>query len=620
MTTLDEAVALYSSGQPREAFERAMRELPGLLNVAAAAAFTLGSPDEAEKYWRLALAVKPDYADAHNNLGMLFADRGQPDLAEAAYRQALAANPGYADAYNNLGVLLDKRQRWDEAEAAYRQALAIRPEHANVHNNLGNLLQSTGRFQEAEAAFRQALAIQPRHAEAHYNLGILLAVLNRPLEAVAAYHQALALRPHYPEAYSNLGISLAKLKRYDEAEAAQRQALALRPEFPEAFINLGALLAVMNRHTEAEAAYRRALALQPDSPEAHGNLGAFLATVNRYEEAEAAYRRALALRPGCVKASYNFALLLLSLGRFREGWPLHETRYAPGQTERPVFFPDLPFPRWQGEPLAGKSVLVWQEQGYGDEIQFCRLAPALKARGAARVGLACKPPLAPLLETLEGVDAVHPVVEGQTFPGYDCWTFLLSLPFHFDLSLDTLPAALPYLRAQPERVAQWQDRLPAARPRVGLVWKGYGEHGNDANRSLPGLATLAPLWNVPGVAFVSLQKGAGEEEGLQPPGELALTPLGQAINDFADTAALAAQLDLVICVDTAIAHVCGALGVPCWVLLPYIQTDWRWLRGREDSPWYPDVLRLFRQGGAESWADVAGRVAKALAQWREAGR
>jgi len=620
MSTLDDAIALYASGRQRQAFELVVREVPALMNVAAAAAYSQGALEEAEKYWRLALAVNADYADAHNNLGLLLAGSGRLEQAEAAYRQALAANPHDADACNNLGILLDKQDRRLEAEVVYRQALRIQPDNVGVHNNLGNLLQSLGRYAEAEAAFRQALTIQPQHPEANYNLGILLAALHRCEEAEAAYRQALAQRPDYIEAHCNLGVVLAKLNRYGEAETAYRQALALRPEFPEAYINLGNLLTAVNRHPEAEAAYRRALALQPGAAEAHGNLAALLARLQRPEEAEAAYRQALALRPGCIHTTYNFALLLLSLGRFSEGWRLYETRYHPKQTNCLVIFPNLPFPQWQGEPLAGKSLLVWQEQGYGDEIQFCRLLTELKARGAARVGLACKPPLRALLETFADADAVHPVDEGQTIPNYDYWTFLLSLPLHCGLGLDNIPAQLPYLHALPERVARWQGRLPAARPRVGLVWKGYGHHGNDAYRSLPGLATLAPLWTVPGVSFVSLQKGVGEAEALQPPGGQALTALGQAIQDFADTAAIAAQLDLVICVDTAIAHLCGALGAPCWVLLPYVQTDWRWLREREDSPWYPHVMRLFRQGEGEAWDDVAGRVAEALRQWREARR
>jgi len=573
--------------------------------------------EEALAAFRKALAIQPKHADALNHLGGLLYRQGQFKEAETAYRRALAANPRHADASNNLGVLLNQQNRRDEALAAYREALAIRPDFAEAYCNLGNLLQDAGHLSDAEMAYREALAIQPEYVEAEYNLGNLLAAWNHPEEAEVAYRQALMLRPDYAEAYCNLGLVLAQLKRPGEAEEAYRQALAIQPEFPYAQINLGNLLTAQDRYEEAEAAYRQALALQPGSAEAHGNLGFFLAIMNRHEEAETAYRQALASQPGCVNTSFNYAMLLLSQGRFSEGWRLHETRYHPEQKSGPVSMPNLPFPQWQGEALAGRSVLVWQEQGYGDAIQFCRLLPTLKAQGAAKVGLACRPALATLLETLDGIDAVHPFEDdSQAFPHYDCWTFLLSLPFHADLDADNIPATLPYLSAPPAKIAQWQTRLPSGRPRVGLVWKGYAGHSNDARRSLAKLATLAPLWTVPGVTFVSLQKGSGEEEARRPPRGLAITPLGSALNDFADTAAIIAQLDLVICVDTAVAHLCGALGKPCWVLLPHIQTDWRWLRGREDSPWYPGVMRLFRQGESESWPDVAGRVAEALKAWR----
>jgi len=470
----------------------------------------------------------------------------------------------------------------------------------------------------AEKYWRAAVAISPGFSRAHNNLGLLCAESGRLAEAEAAFRAALAHQPDYAEALHNLGAVLVNLRRLDEAASVCRRAVALRPGHAEGFFNLGNALKDAGRHEEAAAAFRQAVALKPGYAEAYNNLGFLAMAGKRYAEAEQAYRQALALRPGYLGAGFNLALLLLLLGRFSEGWPLFEIRHHPEKANRTSIPPVLPFPPWQGEALDGKRLLVWHEQGFGDDIQFCRFIPALKARGAAAVGLVCKPPLLPLLASLEGVDAVYPLQAGQAFPGYDYWVLPMSIPLHYGLTLANLPAALPYLHALPERVEQWRGRLPAGRPRVGLVWKGFSGHENDACRSLDSLATLAPLWSVPGLSFVSLQKEAGEEEARKPPPDQPLTHLGSEIEDFADTAAIVVQLDLIICVDTAVAHLAGALGKPCWVLLPDVQTDWRWLDGREDTPWYPKVLRLFRQGPSESWAEVISRVVEALRLWRGA--
>ncbi|MFM8333410.1 MAG: tetratricopeptide repeat protein [Candidatus Methylumidiphilus sp.] len=609
----------------------------------------LNRPAEAEAAYRQALALKPDYAEAHNNLaellrlagrhaeaeasfrrglalnandagalynfGNVLADTGQHAEAEAAYRRAILLRPDYAEAYSNLGILLKAARRHAEAEDACRQVLALRPDFAGGFNNLGEVLRECGRYAEAEAAYRQALALQPDYAGAYGNLGLALAAAGRPAEAESAYRQALALRPGYALALNNLGVLLASLHRHAEAESAYRQALALRPDYVSALNNLGVLFESTQRLVEAEATYRQALALQPNAAETLNNLAAMCLSRRRFAEAEAAFKLALAAQPAYADARFNLATLLLSLGRWREAWPLYEARHYPEKTLGAVRKPSLPLAEWQGEDLTGKRLLLWPEQGFGDEIQFCRLVPALKQRGAAHVGLVCKPALAPLLQTLAGVDAVYPLADRLTVDGpYDYWALLLSVPGRLDLSLENLPATLPYLYALPERLAHWQAALPTSGLRIGLVWQGRSSYAHDALRSLPGLAVLAPLWTVPGLAFVSLQKGAGEDEARQPPPGLDILDLGSALADFADTAAVIAQLDLLICVDTAVAHLAGALGKPCWVLLPYLKTDWRWLHGRADSPWYPGVMRLFRQGAAESWGDVVVRVAAALAQ------
>jgi len=486
------------------------------------------------------------------------------------------------------------------------------------------LLINCDRDDEAEQCYRRALDLDPGHAMAHFNLGVLLSDRKRDDEAEQCLRQAISLDPGHVMAHSNLGVLLARRKHYVEAEQCYRRALALDPASAEAYTNLGLLQEDLKRYDEAEENYRRAIACNPDAPIAHSNLGLFLAHIKREEEAEQCLRQSIALDPDYAIARLNLSFLLLRQGRFSEGWPFYEAR---NDTELPKDYKHAsptapPFPQWQGEPLAGKSLLVWPEQGLGDEIQFCRYLPLLKQQGAARITLICKAPLKTLMETLEGVDTVIAFSESDNVvAAHDYWTYPLSIPLHCKTTVETIPARLPYLRALPDRVARWSARLPrdGFMPpegnrvfRVGLVWKGSTSYKNDSKRSLAGLAILAPLWSVPGVRFVSLQKGQGEDEARNPPAGQPLIDLGTEIADFADTAAIVEQLDLVISVDTAVAHVAGALAKPCWVMLPAEKGDWRWLQGRVDSPWYPGVLRLFRQPDSEDWTPLILDIKLAL--------
>jgi hypothetical protein len=309
-------------------------------------------------------------------------------------------------------------------------------------------------------------------------------------------------------------------------------------------------------------------------------------------------------------------VLLLGMGRFEEGWRLYECRY-----EQPGFVHHkttsmLGCPQWQGGTLADKSLLVWQEDGLGDMIQFSRYFALLKAQGASHIAFACAPSLHRLMACVDGVDAMldHDTARAQS-SDYDCWTSLLSAPLHLRTSMDTIPRAVR-LATEPELVERWRpvlDALPPGR-KIGLVWKGNANHHNDANRSIPSLAMLAPLWSVPGLSFVSLQKGRGEDEARHPPADQPLLDLGSRVTDFADSAAIIAQLDLVICVDTSIAHLTASLGKPCWVMLPEIDIDWRWLHDRSDSPWYPHTLRLFRRAPDEDWSMPVERVRQACVE------
>jgi tetratricopeptide (TPR) repeat protein len=582
---------------------------------------THGKLNEAMQRYLNAIHLAPNPARAHLNHGNILLLKGDLKGALDAFRTAIKHNPDYAGAYYNIGNALLGDSQLDDAVASYRRALEIQPDYAEVHCSLGVALKELGQIDSAVACYQRALIINPDLAEAHNNLDVAIRDIfsmgnvlmdNGQLdEAVANYRRVLEINPDYADAHCNLGLALQNQGQFEGALASYRRALEIKPDFAEAHYNLGNALQALGQNNGAVACFRRALEIKPDYAEAHYNLGIALQDLGQYKDAVICYQRALEINPDFAEAELNLSLLLLSLGQYAEAWPKYEARYYPRNTGRHIVLPDIPFPQWHGEPLTGKSLVIWPERGFGDEIQFARYIPMLKIRGVSRITLVCKSPLKALLETLEGVDTVIPQSKVASLPFHDYWTFSMSLPLHFSTTVETIPAKLPYLGVLPERLDKWHNRLPMGGLKVGLVWKGNAAHTNDANRSLPSFSTLAPLWSVPGVTFVSLQKGQGEKEAATP----LIEHLGSGIQDFADTAAIVAQLDLVICIDTAIAHLAGALNKSCWVLLPVIDTDWRWLRERADSPWYPGVMRLFRQTKTGDWAAAIGEVAQALETW-----
>jgi Tfp pilus assembly protein PilF len=450
-----------------------------------------------------------------------------------------------------------------------------------------------------------------------FHAGLELMAKSDRAGAENAFRRVLQLQPGLAAAHSNLGLLLEGAGRPEAAEACYRRALELNPGLVQTGINFGALLAARQRYAEAEAIYRRALGLAPEHPGVLSNLGVLLAELKREAEAEHCYRAALAAAPEHRSAAFNLGSLLLRQGYYEEGWRRLESRrwHSPLQD-----FVDR-FPRWQGEPVQGKSLLIAVEGGHGDMIQFCRYAALLKQRGAARVTVFCHPGLCRLFRRLRGVDEV--LTSGSPPPpaGWDFWTLPLSLPHLLGTTLDTIPAHLPYLTAEPEAIAAWRSALGKPWPDlgVGLVWQGNPRFERNADRSLPSLSMLAPLSEVPGIRFFSLQKDTGAA-GPAVPGALPLVELGPQLGDFAETAAVIMNLDLVITVDTAVAHLAGALGKPCWVLLSDYWQEWRWLEERPDSPWYPGVMRLFRQKIPGDWGPVIADVKTALGYFAEVRR
>lgn len=426
--------------------------------------------------------------------------------------------------------------------------------------------------------------------------------------AATAFRQALELAPEFAEAHANLGYVLDQSGDLAEAEACYLRALALAPDNATVSLNLGALLALQKRHAEAEARYAAALAIEPQSSAVWSNLGVLNLNIKREDTAEACLRQALALDPHNKRAHFNLAYLQLRRGNFEDGWASFEARDWYGAMER-----HFAFPRWQGEALNGRSLLVTFEAGHGDVIQFCRYIPLLKAAGAGPITLLCHPALTRLMQGLDGLDTVCGFDTALPHENFDFWMPLMSAPFHLGTRVHNVPANLPYLAAEPELMSQWSKHMGSGEAlRVGVVWKGNPKFENDGDRSLPHLRSLEPLWQVPGVQWISLQKGQGEDQISVCADQQALIPLGGSMQNFADAAAIIAGLDLVISVDTAVAHLAGALGKPCWLLLPWYMTDWRWGAEGETSLWYPEVMRLFRQGSDCDWAPVIETVRMAL--------
>ena len=433
----------------------------------------------------------------------------------------------------------------------------------------------------------------------------------RKADAQRYWQMAVEADPRFAQAHYNLGVLQHGAEQWAQAEASYRQALDIRPDYLDAHNNLCALLKACDRFAEAEQACRQALSVLPDRPVLLHNLGTVLVELGRLTEAEAAYRKALSIDSHYADAKSKLGALLLSTGRFNEGWAAFEARYDPQLTDRTAFPPNVSYPQWRGQSLQGKAVLVWQEQGFGDMIQFGRYLGLLKALCAAWITLACAPILHRLFSAVPDIDAVVDSNSELARAPYDYWILPLSIPHWVGTTLDWIPPAV-YLKPDAELVKKWRHRLSGlARFKVGLVWKGHAGHGNDRHRSLPSLETLRPLLNLPAISFVSLQKGQAEGEAAALVGGPPVLDAVPDIVDFADSAALIAQLDLLICVDTAVAHLAGSLGTPCWVMLPATGLDWRWVRGRTDSPWYPGTMRLFRQARPGEWAPVVEQVARA---------
>jgi tetratricopeptide (TPR) repeat protein len=583
-------------------YREILRQAPGnadAWHLLGLLAHEAGEEETALKLVNRALALQPHTALFHNSSGMILHAAGRLEEARPAFETALVHDPRLPQAHSNFGNLLQDLGSPAEAIPHYARALESLPDTPEIHNNLGNAHLALGQPEAAVSSFRAALERQPGYAEALANLGGALERLERVEEAEACCREALRLRPGLAEAWCNLGNLRHLQKRFAEAGECCRKALRYRPRHPESWNNLGNALRQQDRFEEALQCYREALRLRPQWADAQANLGAALNDQGRFQEALACYEEALRINPRHPDARLNRALLLLLLGHMEDGWREYEWRWE----QREIQPRPLAQPAWDGSPLNGRTLLVTAEQGLGDAIQFIRYLPLIERKGS-RVLLECPARLAPLLGNLPGADAV--IASGRELPAFDVQAPLLSLPRLLGNARVPDP---PRLLPDPRAVRDWGRRLPPdGTMRIGLCWTGNPDQANNRKRSVP-VESLRALSEAGGVTWFSLQKGAEA-----PPGWL--RQIEDPSGTLSDTAALIMHLDLVISVDTMIAHLAGALGKPVWILLPFVP-DWRWLLKRHDSPWYPSA-RLFRQDGWGNWASVVQSVGRALAA--EAGK
>lgn len=553
------------------------------------------------------LEAEPESALAANLLGVLYEEAGQKDRAWSLFLRAVSYQPQVSAFQSNVANVLSQNERFATADTAHRRAAILEPEAPAPRANRAAALRALGRPADAAASCRTALAIDPSHPDALHNFSDALLALGTAEPAARWAGRAAAVRPS-AGALSLRGAALTALHRWEEAESSLRAALRLSPRAADAWQNLGTLLAKAGREADALAAFAEATAAGP-TPTFHAQRAAALLALGHAGDAAAVFDRALAARPQDSGLLWNRAFARLLGGDWARGWEDFEARRLDDRAEPP--WRHFPQPVWSGEDPAGRTILLYAEQGFGDTIQMLRYVPLVAARGA-RVVLEVQPALRGLAAGVEGVATL--VARGEPLPPFDLECPLMSLPRLFATTPGHVPGGVPYLRPDAERVARWRAELgegagPRVGPRVGLVWAGNPRFPGDRLRS-PRLAALRPLLDTPGLRFFGLQMGEGRADLDRVAVPAGFTDLGPRIADFADTAAIIANLDLVISSCTAPAHLAGALGVPLWLALPR-SPDWRWLLEREDSPWYP-TARLFRQGRVGDWSDVAERMRAAL--------
>ncbi|KXW56971.1 tetratricopeptide repeat protein [Ferrovum sp. PN-J185] len=558
--------------------------------------------DEALASYDKAIELKPNYVEAifhrANTLKLL----NRLEEAIISYNKVIALQPDYIIAHYNCGNIFREIGRFEEALTYYAKTIEYKPDYADAYNNMGVVLSSLNCNEEALNNFNKAIELKPKNLDPYKNKGNLLINLNRLDEALAHYDEIIKLKPNRAELHNNRGVVLARLKRFKEAIIDYQKAINYKPNFSSAYNNLGTVYQDINREKEALHNFDKAIEFKRDYIDAYFNKGVLFHKNLIFDNALENYNNIINIKPNTIKANWNKSLLLLLYGYYLQGWELYEWRFQKDELKANYYtFPKEKI-NWKGkENINGKTILIYHEQGFGDTIQFCRYLPLVKELGA-NINFLVPSSLAPVIATLDCPMTV--IIKGKPIPNFDAYCPLMSLPHVFKTTIETIPSKNPYLYSIKSKTKYWEDKNNNKRLKVGLVWSGSKLNNNDIKRSIP-FNRLTPLLKLP-IEWHSLQKEYRESDIELLKQYPEIHQHQHELKDFSDTAALIESLDLIICVDTSVAHLAGAMGKPVWLMITYFP-DFRWLLNRYDSPWYPTV-RLFRQPKHDDWESVVSLI------------
>ncbi len=567
-----------------------------------------GDLKEVKQLYEQLLISDPDNHDLLHSLGVIVFQEGKYNEAIELISKAIQEDGCVAKYHNTLGIILEALGKFQEAVHAYQKAVTIKPDYAEAYHNMAIALQSLGRYDAAVEKCTQAISLEPNFARAYNTRAFSLEKQKLYDEAIKNYRQALQLEPNLVEAYNHLGVLLNEQGKIDEAIKNFRQALQCDPYYAELYNNLGIALKEQEQFSEAMANFVRSIQLDPQFAEAYYNLANSLRDEGRCVEAINNYNKAIGLNPDYAQAHWNLSLTNLLSGNYLEGWKGYRWRRN-ADLKILTDYHKNGKSRWDGSSFENKTLLVHYEQGLGDNIQFVRYLPMVKERGGTVVYETLKP-LIGLFKGFPGVDEIVEYRKDEKLSlHYDVYSSLMDMPNIFGTTVETIPAGVPYIHADPAKVEYWRKKLSGDDLKVGIVWAGSPEHGNDRYRSCS-LKCFASLAEIEGVQLYGLQKGQAAGQMDEYADTIKVTNISKDFNDLTDTAAAIENLDLVISVDTSVLHLSGAIGKCTWALLPYAP-EWRWMLYRNDSPWYP-TMRLFRQANWSDWAAVFQHVAEEL--------